>query len=76
MTFHTARLLLLVALAWSSALPALAQSGTLARIQRDQTIVIGYASGAAPFSSGPSPNKDRFIVRPAAAGPPHASSWR
>jgi glutamate/aspartate transport system substrate-binding protein len=50
MTFHTARLLL-VALAWSIALPALAQSGTLARIQRDQTIVIGYATGAAPFSS-------------------------
>ena len=47
----SARTLLLALLAWALALPAFAQSGALARIERDRTIVMGYVEGAAPFSS-------------------------
>ena len=43
--------LLIALLAWGLALPAFAQGGTLERIARDKTIVIGYVEGAAPFSS-------------------------
>jgi len=43
-------MLCLAVLAWTVALPAAAQSGTLAKIKRDQTIVLGYIAGAAPFS--------------------------
>ena len=45
------RSLWLAALAAAFALPAFAQSGMLSKIKRDQTIVLGYAEGAAPFSS-------------------------
>src|SRR5262245_12839919 len=49
------RILLLAALGWAFCLTfsfgAWAQSGTLARIQRDQTIVLGYNVAAPPFSS-------------------------
>jgi ABC-type amino acid transport substrate-binding protein len=45
-----ARTLLLALLACTLAPPALAQSATLARIERDRTLVIGYVDGAAPFS--------------------------
>jgi glutamate/aspartate transport system substrate-binding protein len=45
------RILFLAILGWALSLTALAQSGTLAKIQREQTIVIGYVDGAAPFSS-------------------------
>jgi len=45
------RFLFLAALGWAVSLNACAQGGTLARIQRDQTLVIGYAENAAPFSS-------------------------
>ena len=51
MSLQTARSLCLVALASALALPAFAQSGALARIERDRTIVMGYVEGAAPFSS-------------------------
>jgi ABC-type amino acid transport substrate-binding protein len=44
------RTLLLALLACTLAPPALAQSATLARIERDRTLVIGYVDGAAPFS--------------------------
>ncbi|HTP60528.1 MAG TPA: amino acid ABC transporter substrate-binding protein [Burkholderiales bacterium] len=45
------RSFLLAALAWGLALPCFAQSGTLARIASERTIVMGYIDGAAPFSS-------------------------
>jgi ABC-type amino acid transport substrate-binding protein len=45
------RILFLAALGWAVSLTALAQGGTLAKIQREQAIVIGYVDGAAPFSS-------------------------
>ena len=45
-----ARTLLLALLACTLPPPALAQSATLARIERDRTVVIGYVDGAAPFS--------------------------
>ena len=71
MSFHTARMLLLSALACLMALPALAQSDTLARIQRDRTIVIGYVDGAAPFSwvegAGPPSGYSVDICRAVAA---------
>jgi len=51
MPFAYARMLFLALLAWALAAPAFAQSGALARIARDQTIVMGYVDGAAPFSS-------------------------
>ena len=41
----------LAALGWAISLTALAQGATLAKIQREQAIVIGYVDGAAPFSS-------------------------
>jgi ABC-type amino acid transport substrate-binding protein len=44
------RTLFLVALAWTLALPAFAQSGTLAKVKREGGLVIGYVEGAAPFS--------------------------
>jgi ABC-type amino acid transport substrate-binding protein len=55
MSLQAARSLLLVALALALAPPAYsqnsAQSGTLERVKRDGTLVIGYVEGAAPFSS-------------------------
>jgi ABC-type amino acid transport substrate-binding protein len=51
MSSNTARTLLLALLACTLAPPAFAQSGTLGRIERDRTLVIGYVDGAAPFSS-------------------------
>jgi ABC-type amino acid transport substrate-binding protein len=45
------RILFLAVLGWAVSLTALAQSWTLAKIQREQAIVIGYVDGAAPFSS-------------------------
>jgi ABC-type amino acid transport substrate-binding protein len=51
MSLHTARVLLLVAFASLHALPAFAQSGTLEKVKRDGTLVMGYVEGAAPFSS-------------------------
>jgi ABC-type amino acid transport substrate-binding protein len=45
-----ARTLLLALLAWALALPAFAQSGTLAKIKREGAITLGYVDGAAPFS--------------------------
>jgi glutamate/aspartate transport system substrate-binding protein len=53
MPMLTARMMFLAAFACAvalSALPAAAQSATLAKIKRDQTIVLGYVAGAAPFS--------------------------
>jgi ABC-type amino acid transport substrate-binding protein len=52
MPFPTAstRLLAAVALACAFALPAFAQSGTLAKIKRDGAITLGYIDGAPPFS--------------------------
>ena len=50
MSPNTAGKLLLAALAWALALPALAESPTLARIKRGGEIVLGYIEGAAPFS--------------------------
>jgi ABC-type amino acid transport substrate-binding protein len=51
MSLLTARTLLLVAFASLHALPAFAQSGTLEKVKRDGTLVMGYVEGAAPFSS-------------------------
>lgn len=51
MPFAYARTLFAALLACALAPPAFAQSGTLARIERDRTIVMGYVEGAAPFSS-------------------------
>jgi len=51
MSFLTLRALIIAALACALAPPAFAQSGALARIERDRTIVMGYVEGAAPFSS-------------------------
>jgi len=45
-----ARTLLLALLAWALALPAFAQSSTLAKIKREGAITLGYVDGAAPFS--------------------------
>ncbi len=45
------RILFLVALGWALSLGVHAQGGTLAKIMRDKTVVIGYVEGAAPFSS-------------------------
>lgn len=50
MPFAHARTLLLALLAWTLALPAFAESITLAKIKRERTLVIGYVEGAAPFS--------------------------
>src|SRR5262245_20908708 len=50
MTFVMARTLLLALCASALALPALAQSPTLARVKRGGEIVLGYIEGAAPFS--------------------------
>jgi ABC-type amino acid transport substrate-binding protein len=55
MSLQTARSLLLVAFALVLAPPAYsqnsAQSGTLEKVKRDGTLVIGYLEAAAPFSS-------------------------
>jgi ABC-type amino acid transport substrate-binding protein len=51
MSVHTTCKLIVVALAWAFALPALAQGGTLEKVKRDGTLVIGYVEEAAPFSS-------------------------
>jgi len=51
MSFISTRTLLLAAFSWGLSLTCFAQSGTLARIASDRTIVMGYIDGAAPFSS-------------------------
>jgi ABC-type amino acid transport substrate-binding protein len=50
MSPHTAISLLLAAFASALSLPAVAQSGTLEKVKRDGTLVIGYVEEAAPFS--------------------------
>jgi len=51
MSLQTARSLFPVAFALALALPVFAQSGTLEKVKRDGTLVIGYVEEAAPFSS-------------------------
>jgi ABC-type amino acid transport substrate-binding protein len=63
MSAASARTFLLALLAWAVALPAFAESPTLARIKRGGEIVLGYIAGAAPFSdSGASGQPEGYSV--------------